>query len=51
MPAKKEKIEVKINKKKRVPVPRKPPKIIAGKKSYNRKKSKDKILNRRQEEE
>lgn len=35
-------IEVEKTKKKRVPVPKKPPKIIDGKKVYNRKKEKDK---------
>ena len=35
-------IEVEKIKKKRVPVPKKPPKVIEDKKSYNRKKAKDK---------
>ena len=50
MPGEKEKIEIKINTKKRIPVPKKPPKIIAGKKSYSRKKEKDKIAKKGLEE-
>jgi hypothetical protein len=38
----------KINK--RIPVPKKPPKIEAGKKSYNRRSEKKKILKRIREE-
>lgn len=38
----KEKIKVKKNKK-RVPVPKKPPKVEPSKKAYNRKKEKDKL--------
>ena len=43
---KKTKIEVK-KKKRRIPLPKKPPKIISAKKSYNRNKEKDKIRKKR----
>ena len=42
------KIEIK-KKKKRVPLPQKPPKVIRSKKSYNRKKEKDKIRKKKDE--
>ena len=39
----KKKIKVKIiKKKKRIPIPQKPPKVISSKKTYNRKKEKEK---------
>ena len=42
MPAEKGKIKIKSGKKRRIPVPQKPPKVIPGKNSYDRKKEKDK---------
>ncbi len=42
MPAEKEKIKIKSGKKRRIPVPRKPPKVISGRNTYDRKKEKDK---------
>lgn len=38
----KEKISIK-KKKKRIPIPKKPPKVESGKKVYNRKKEKNKL--------
>jgi hypothetical protein len=46
---KKIKIEIK-KKKKRVPLPQKPPKTISSKKSYDRKKEKDKVRKEQDEE-
>ena len=37
-------------KKKRIPLPQKPPKVIRSKKSYNRKKEKDKTRKKKDEE-
>lgn len=51
MPAEKEKITIKTGTKKRVPVPKKPPKVIPAKKSYDRKKEKDKIAKKGYTEE
>jgi hypothetical protein len=43
-----EKEKIKIEKsKKRIPIPQKPPKIEEGKRTYNRKKEKDKVRKNR----
>ena len=46
---KKIKIEIK-KKKKRIPLPKKPPKVIGSKKTYDRKKEKDKTRKKLNEE-